>query len=163
RAFSLTRISSSSFSWIACVSRVCVFWITKTMRKVTNVVPGVMTSCQVSDQPKIGREAAHRSTTAIASTDVEERPTSRSPQPANPRKHGFGLSLSMGGARSEFERHLITITLLTLPQTRSSEIGFLFLFARFCVLARATSCAFHRPQGRCVFELVDRFGDAPQF
>src|SRR5262249_8822828 len=65
-----------------------------------------------------------------------------------PRKHGSGLSLSMGGARSVFERHLITIKLLTLPQTRSSEIGFLFLFARFCVLARATALSKHDQPAR---------------
>ena len=89
RAISLTRINSSSLSCIACVSRVWVFWITNTIRKVTIVVAVLMTSCQVSDQPKIGPDAAHRTTTAIASRKVDERPTCRSTQRANRAKNGI--------------------------------------------------------------------------
>lgn len=63
------------------------------------VVPVLMTSCHVSDQPKIGPDTAHRRTTAIASTKVEERPTWRSTQRANCAKSGaswrLGLEVSL--------------------------------------------------------------------
>ena len=48
------RISSSSLSWTAAPSRFWVFWMRKTMRKVTIVVAVLMTSCQVALKPKIG-------------------------------------------------------------------------------------------------------------
>src|SRR5215471_687512 len=88
RAAALTRMSSSSLSCMACVSRVWVFWITNTIRKVTIVVAVLMTSCQVSDQPKIGPQAAQRRTAAIASRNVDDRPTCRSTQRANRAKSG---------------------------------------------------------------------------
>jgi len=50
------------------VSRFWVFWMTKTIRNVTIVVPVLMTSCHVSDQPKNGPVTAHRATARIAST-----------------------------------------------------------------------------------------------
>ena len=37
-----------------------MFWITKTIRNVTIVVPVLMTSCQVSDQPKNGPLTPHK-------------------------------------------------------------------------------------------------------
>ncbi len=49
RARLTDRISSSSFRWIAFDSRFCAFWIRKTIRKVTIVVPVLMTSCQFSE------------------------------------------------------------------------------------------------------------------
>ena len=39
---------------MALLSRFCVFWIRNTIRKVTMVVPVLMTSCQVSEKPKSG-------------------------------------------------------------------------------------------------------------
>lgn len=48
------RISSSSLTWIATLSRFCKFWIRKTIRKVTIVVPVLMTSCYVSENRKRG-------------------------------------------------------------------------------------------------------------
>ena len=45
----LTRISSSSLTRIAAPSRFWEFWIRKTIRNVTIVVPVLMTSCQVSE------------------------------------------------------------------------------------------------------------------
>ena len=45
----LTRMSSSSLTWMAALSRFCEFWIRNTIRKVTIVVPVLMTSCQVSE------------------------------------------------------------------------------------------------------------------
>ena len=37
-------------------SRFCVFWIRKTIRNVTIVVPVLITSCHVSEKSKIGPE-----------------------------------------------------------------------------------------------------------
>jgi hypothetical protein len=39
---------------MAMASRFWVFWIKKTIRKVTIVVPVLMISCQVSEKSKIG-------------------------------------------------------------------------------------------------------------
>ena len=55
----VARISSSSLTWIASVSRFCVFWIRNTIRNVTMVVPVLMTSCQVSLKPKTGPVTIH--------------------------------------------------------------------------------------------------------
>src|SRR4051812_24651666 len=55
----MARISSSSFRLIARASRFWVFWIRKTIRKVTIVVPVFITSCQVSEKWKIGPVTAH--------------------------------------------------------------------------------------------------------
>ena len=46
---SIARSSSSSLAWIAAPSRFCEFWIRNTIRKVTIVVPVLITSCQVSE------------------------------------------------------------------------------------------------------------------
>ncbi len=51
---SIERISSSSLIWIASTSRFCVSWMTKTIRNVTIVVAVLITSCQVSLNPKRG-------------------------------------------------------------------------------------------------------------
>src|SRR6202008_2792598 len=53
------------------------------------VVPVLITNCHVSDHPKTGPEAAQRRTTAIASINVEERPTCRSTHRAKRAKKGF--------------------------------------------------------------------------
>jgi hypothetical protein len=75
RAPVFTRISSSSFNWSARVSRFCVFWMTKTIRNVTIVVPVLITSCQVSDQPKNGPVTPHKTMLKKASANVPERPS----------------------------------------------------------------------------------------
>jgi hypothetical protein len=49
----------------------------KTMRKVTIVVPVLMTSCHVSLNWKMGPVIAHVATTSTASTNVPGRPTRR--------------------------------------------------------------------------------------
>ena len=59
-------------------------------RAFSIVVPVLMTSCHVSDQPKSGPETAHKITTATASTNVDERPTCRSTQRAKREKSGVG-------------------------------------------------------------------------
>ena len=43
------RISSSSLACSAALSRFWVFWIRNTIRKVTMVVPVLITNCQVSE------------------------------------------------------------------------------------------------------------------
>ena len=68
------RISSSSFTWIASESRFCVLWMRNTIRKVTIVVPVLMTSCQVSLKPKSGPVSAHSAMTAHAATNATGRP-----------------------------------------------------------------------------------------
>ncbi|SIT45417.1 exported hypothetical protein [Paraburkholderia piptadeniae] len=67
---SSARISSSSLICIAAVSRFCVFWIRKTIRKVTIVVDVLITSCQVSLKWNIGPLTAHTMTSATAITNV---------------------------------------------------------------------------------------------
>src|SRR5437870_11931059 len=54
RAFSILRRSSSSLGWSARASLFWVFWIRKTIRNVTIVVPVLITSCQVSEKPNYG-------------------------------------------------------------------------------------------------------------
>jgi len=72
----VARISSSSFSCIATVSRFWVFWIRKTIRKVMMVVPVLITSCQVSEKPKTGPETSQTTMIATASRKVIGRPDS---------------------------------------------------------------------------------------
>ena len=64
RAPSTARISSSSLAWMAAESRFCVFCTRNTIRKVTMVVPVLMTSCQTSEKPKIGPVTAQTTTSA---------------------------------------------------------------------------------------------------
>src|SRR4051812_22726851 len=56
-------------------SRFCVFWIRKTMRNVTMVVPVLMMSCQVSEKWKAGPVIAHTTMIAIAPTNAHGEPT----------------------------------------------------------------------------------------
>ena len=56
------KTSSSSLACIAAPSRFWVFWIRNTIRKVMMVVPVLITSCQVSLNPKIGPVAAQTAT-----------------------------------------------------------------------------------------------------
>jgi hypothetical protein len=63
------------------VSRFCVFWIRNTIRKVTIVVPVLMTSCQLSLQPNTGPSSAQRTTVATAL----EKPSGWPAQPATCR------------------------------------------------------------------------------
>jgi len=124
RAIPLTRISSSNFNCIAWVSRLWVFWITNTIKKVTIVVPVLMTSCQVSDQPKSGPETAQSRTTAIASTKVDERPTCRSTQRANRAKSGVAL-VSTSEVGSEDPSGINQPSIFQCPfQTRMHRILF---------------------------------------
>lgn len=68
------RMSSSSLTWIAALSRFCEFCIRKTIRNVTMVVPVLMTSCHVSENPNNGPVTAQITITAQASTKVDARP-----------------------------------------------------------------------------------------
>src|SRR5829696_2384911 len=69
-AASMAWINSSSFRCTASASRFWVFWIRKTIRNVTIVVPVLMTSCQVSEKPKNGPETAHTRMTPTAARKV---------------------------------------------------------------------------------------------
>lgn|SRR5215203_496651 len=70
RAFPVTRISSSSFNCNAEVSRVCVDWIRKIIRKVITVVAVLHINCQVSDQWKKGPLTSHNRTPIVAIRNV---------------------------------------------------------------------------------------------
>jgi hypothetical protein len=61
-------------TWIAALSRFCEFWIRKTIRKVTIVVPVLMTSCHVSENRKRGPVTAQMTITAQAKTKADARP-----------------------------------------------------------------------------------------
>jgi hypothetical protein len=61
----------------ASASRYWVFWIKKTIRNVTIVVPVLITSCQVSLNRKIGPVTAQARTTAAASRKAEGAPEIR--------------------------------------------------------------------------------------
>ena len=56
---------------MATLSRFWVFWIRKTIRKVTMVVPVLMTSCQVSLKWKSGPVTAQTRMTTTARPKVE--------------------------------------------------------------------------------------------
>ena len=62
---------------MASVSRFCVFWIRNTIRKVTIVVPVLITSCQVSLKPNSGPVTTQTSTSSTASTKHSGRPVNR--------------------------------------------------------------------------------------
>ena len=59
---------------MAIVSRICVFWITNTMRKVMIVVAVLMTSCQVSLKPNNGPVSPQRTIAATARMKAFGRP-----------------------------------------------------------------------------------------
>jgi hypothetical protein len=59
---------------MAALSRFCEFWIKNTIRKVTIVVPVLITSCHVSEKPKSGPLTAHTMTTPAATIKVDARP-----------------------------------------------------------------------------------------
>ena len=61
----------------ASVSRFCVLWMRKTIRKVTMVVPVFMTSCHVSEKPKGGPVTAQAAMIAAASAKVAGLPAVR--------------------------------------------------------------------------------------
>ncbi len=59
---------------MAAASRFWVFWIRNTIRKVTMVVPVLITSCQVSLNRNTGPVSAQTSTTATQMMKVHGRP-----------------------------------------------------------------------------------------
>ena len=79
-------------SCIAFASRFCVFWIRKTIRKVTIVVPVLMTSCQVSDQWKNGPVMAQIATTDTPRTNAPGEPQASAVQQANFRNRSTSRS-----------------------------------------------------------------------
>jgi hypothetical protein len=59
------------------VSRFWVFWIRKTIRKVAMVVPVLITSCHVSENPKSGPVTAHTTMTRKAMPKAIGLPVAR--------------------------------------------------------------------------------------
>src|SRR5687767_6469187 len=78
---------SSSFICSASVSRFCVFWIRNTMRKVTIVVPVLITNCHVSEKPKRGPVVAQSRMIATAAAKVEGLPLMTDADLANREKY----------------------------------------------------------------------------
>ena len=60
---------------MALKSRFWLFWIRKTIRNVTTVVPVLITSCQVSEKWKSGPVAAHTITISAAAMKAQGVPT----------------------------------------------------------------------------------------
>src|SRR3954465_11073278 len=59
---------------MAALSLVCEFWIRKTIKNVTMVVPVLMTNCQVSEKPNNGPVIAQTRITPAARIKVDARP-----------------------------------------------------------------------------------------
>jgi hypothetical protein len=78
----LARISSSSFAWIAAPSRFWVFWIRKTIRKVTIVVAVLMMSCHVSEKWNSGPLEAQIAIRRTHAMNVTGRPVTWATRPA---------------------------------------------------------------------------------
>jgi uncharacterized membrane protein len=67
-------INSSSFSCTAVLSLFCAFWIRNTIRNVTILLIVFMTSCQLSENPKIGPVINQAITNAAAKPNTHGRP-----------------------------------------------------------------------------------------
>src|SRR5262249_43321288 len=70
----IAATSSFSFRWTASVSLFCARWIRKTIRKVTIVVPVLITSCHVSEKPKRGPVASHSTMDPAATAKAQLDP-----------------------------------------------------------------------------------------
>src|SRR2546421_8051645 len=68
---------SLSLSWMVSASLFCARWMRKTIRKVTMVVPVLITSCQVSEKWKSGPVASHSAMTSAARPNAQELPVQR--------------------------------------------------------------------------------------
>src|SRR3569832_358869 len=79
RTSALATAWSNSFSlaWTAALSRFWVAWIRNTIRKVTMVVPVLITNCQVSLKPNRGPVTAQMTTMATAIRKVVGLPLTR--------------------------------------------------------------------------------------
>src|SRR5919199_3531984 len=82
RAPRCARSNSSSLRCSALVSRFWVFWIRNTIRKVTIVVPVLITNCQVSENPNTGPVTAHTMSTSAARQKAQELPAQSASRPA---------------------------------------------------------------------------------
>ena len=89
RAWSRLRISSSSFSWIARVSRFCVYWSRSTSRKAASDVTVAGHSTQPPDQPKTGPVASQIAVATTALKNVHGEPTIPGAPATNLRSWAF--------------------------------------------------------------------------
>jgi hypothetical protein len=90
------RSSSSSLRCIALVSRFWVCWMRKTIRKVTIVVPVLITSCQLSEKPKSGPTTAQAMTVPAAMVNAGGLPTTSETQVATFPKYARMTASSIG-------------------------------------------------------------------
>ncbi|QTK80569.1 hypothetical protein AT6N2_C3055 [Agrobacterium tumefaciens] len=88
-ACSTARSSSSSFASIAAESLFCEFCTRKIIRKVTMVVPVLMTSCQTSENPKSGPLMPQTITVPSATTKAVGEPENDAIRLANCVKNLF--------------------------------------------------------------------------
>jgi hypothetical protein len=65
---------SSSFPWVAALSRFWVFWIRNTIRNVAIVVLVLITCCHVSLKPNTGPMTAQATSTSTAIPNVDDLP-----------------------------------------------------------------------------------------
>ncbi len=78
--------------------------MTNTMRNVTIVVPVLITSCQVSLNPKMGPVTPHTSTTPTAAAKALGRPAAREDQRAKRvNQVAFFFPMSTGARHATFE------------------------------------------------------------
>ena len=82
---------------MAAESRFWEFWMRKTIRNVTIVVPVLITSCQVSENWKNGPVIAHTTTVPSASAKTQARPTSREVAFATSANSLFGVREFLAG------------------------------------------------------------------
>jgi hypothetical protein len=78
---------------MARASRFWVFYIRKTIKNVTMVVAVLITSCQVSEKPKIGPVTAHANKTAKDSTKAQGDPTISETLWENFRNNSFIIAI----------------------------------------------------------------------
>jgi hypothetical protein len=81
------------------------------------VVAVLMTSCRVSDHPKIGPQAPQITTTAMASRNVDDRPTCRSTQSANRAKSGVAGASCLAIRAADWD-NAYQLSLSLLPMER---------------------------------------------
>jgi hypothetical protein len=88
-ALSMARMSSFNLRLMARASRFWVFWMMKTMRKVTMVVPVLMTSCQVSEKWKTGPVTAQTRMIRVAPAKAHVEPSQPEAEAANLPNQSF--------------------------------------------------------------------------
>ena len=93
-ALSWAEINSLSFICMALESLFCAFWIRKTMRNVTMVVPVLITICHTSENLNTGPVAAQIITKILAPIKAPGLPAKQAAQSANLSKKFFFILIN---------------------------------------------------------------------